>query len=76
MGVPLGDFFGCGFDDTANFASLPVARMPQYGKSVNYFFPMPSRRAARIEVLNESEQAISHFFYSVDWEEHAIIEPD
>lgn len=74
--VPLGDFFGCGFGDTVNFASLPVSMMPQDGKGMNCFFPMPFRRAARIEVLNESDQPISHFFYYVDWEEHDSIAPN
>jgi hypothetical protein len=74
--VPLSDFFGCGFGDTVNFASLPVSMMPQDGKGMNCFFPMPFRRAARIEVLNESELPISHFFYYVDWEEHASLAAD
>ena len=74
--VPLSDFFGCGFGDTRNFASLPVSMMPQDGKGMNCFFPMPFRRAARIEVLNESEQPISHFFYYVDWEAHDELPPD
>ncbi len=74
--VPLGDFFGCGFGDTVNFASLPVSMMPQDGKGMNCFFPMPFRRAARVEVLNESDTPISHFFYYVDYEEHDAIPPD
>ncbi len=74
--VPLSDFFGCGFGDTKNFASLPVTMMPQDGKGMNCFFPMPFRRNARIEVVNESDMPITHFFYYVDWEAHDSLAPD
>ncbi|MBC8407004.1 MAG: DUF2961 domain-containing protein [Planctomycetes bacterium] len=74
--VPLGDFFGVGFGDTTNFASLPLQMMPQDGKGMNCFFPMPFRRAARVDVLNESEQPIEHFFYYVDWEQPPAVDPE
>ncbi len=74
--VPLGDFFGVGFGDTTNFASLPLQMMPQDGKGMNCFFPMPFRRAARVEVLNESDVELEHLFYYVDWEQHDAIDPE
>ncbi len=74
--APLGDFFGCGFGETLNFASLPLAMMPQDGKGMNCFFPMPFRERARIEILNESERELSHLFYYVDWEELPAPDPE
>ncbi|RMH03386.1 MAG: DUF2961 domain-containing protein [Planctomycetota bacterium] len=66
--APLGDFFGVGFGDTVNFASLPLSMMPQDGKGMNCFFPMPFRRGARVEVWNEGDHELKHLFYYVDWE--------
>lgn len=67
--APLGDFFGAGFGDTVNFAALPLAMMPQGGKGMNCFFPMPFHRSARLEILNEGDYELKHLFYYVDWEE-------
>ena len=74
--APLGDFFGVGFGDTVNFASLPLSMMPQGGKGMNCFFPMPFRRGARVEVWNEGEVELKHLFYYVDWEQRPALEPD
>ncbi len=74
--VPLGDFFGVGFGETVNFASLPLSMMPQNGKGMNCFFPMPFRRAARLEVWNEGGHPIRHLFYYVDWEERPDLGED
>lgn len=67
--APLGDFFGIGFGRSTNFAGLPIARMPEDGRGMNCWWPMPFRRRARVEVVNESEHPIRHLFYHVDWEE-------
>ncbi len=74
--APLGDFFGNGFGDTVNFASLPLQMMPQDGKGMNCFFPMPFHKSARVEVWNESDQPLEHLFYYVDWEEHGSLDPE
>ncbi|HEX9792570.1 MAG TPA: glycoside hydrolase family 172 protein [Planctomycetota bacterium] len=74
--VPLGDFFGAGFGQTANFASLPLSCMPQAGKGMNCWFPMPFRSGARIEVLNEGAQPLKHLFYYVDWESVPALDPE
>ncbi|TAH37917.1 MAG: DUF2961 domain-containing protein [Planctomycetota bacterium] len=74
--APLSDFFGVGFGATANFASLPLHMAPQDGRGMNCFFPMPFRRGARVEVLNESDQPISHFYYYLDWEQGDAVAED
>ena len=74
--VPLGDFFGIGFGDSVNLSSLPLQRMPQSGKGMNCFLPMPFRNAARLEVWNESDQPLKHLFYYVDWEQAAAVDPE
>ena len=45
--VPLGDFFGIGFGERRNFASLPLQMSPQDGKGFNCWFPMPFADGAR-----------------------------
>ncbi|KAA3605705.1 MAG: DUF2961 domain-containing protein [Planctomycetota bacterium] len=72
--VPLGDFFGVGFGETVNFASLPLQMCPQDGKGMNCFFPMPFRRRARLELWNESPLPLAHLFYYVDWEAHEALD--
>src|SRR5512144_171179 len=53
--VPIGDFFGMGHAQTANFASLPLQMSPANGRAFNSFFPMPFSERALIEVCNESD---------------------
>ena len=74
--VPLGDFFGLGFGDSVNFASLPLQRMPQNGRGMNCCFPMPFQQAARIEVWNESDLPLDHLFYYIDWEALPAVDPE
>ncbi len=65
---PLGDFFGCGHGRTVNFSSLVLSMSPEGGRGFNAFFPMPFRKRARIEVLNEGEREVPFFYYYVDYE--------
>ena len=74
--VPVGDFFGIGFGDSVNLSSLPLQRMPQNGKGMNCFFPMPFANGARIEILNESALPLDHLFYYIDWEQRAAAAPE
>ena len=66
--VPIGDFFGVGHGETRNFVSMPLQMSPTDGKAMNSWWSMPFHTEARIEVLNESDEEISHFFYYVDYE--------
>jgi hypothetical protein len=72
---PIGDFFGQGWGEHYNFASLPLAAAPKEGRGLNCYFPMPFGRGARITVENQSDKPVTHFYYYVDYEEHAAV-PD
>jgi len=65
---PIGDFFGCGHGQSVNFDSLVLSMSPENGRGFNCFFPMPFRDTARIEIINEGEEDVSHFYYYVDYE--------
>jgi hypothetical protein len=61
VAVPLGDFFGNGFDKR-HYASLPM------GVSSGGFYcylPMPFSRSARIVVVNGTGREIDAFYYHV-----------
>jgi hypothetical protein len=73
--VPLGDFFGIGFGLRRNFTSLPLQMSPQDGKAMNCWFPMPFAAGARFELENQGE-SLRIFFYYIDYEAHASIDPD
>ena len=67
---PLGDFFGQGWSERYNFVSLPLAAAPAGGNALNSYFAMPFASGARIDISNESEHPIAHFYFYVDYEEH------
>ncbi len=66
---PIGDFFGQGWGENYNFASLPLVAAPKEGRALNCWFPMPFARGARIELENQSEKSIPSFYYYVDYED-------
>ena len=69
--VPLGDFFGLGHGMPGSYSSLPfvVSSRPQEEAtpggtaSMNCYFPMPFNRAAKVEILNESDLHVGVFFH-------------
>ena len=71
---PLGDFFGQGWGEEYNNASLPLCAAPQNGRALNSYFPMPFADGARIDIENESEGECMAFYYYVDYEEHQSID--
>lgn len=71
--VPLGDFFGMGHAMCKNFVSAPLQMSPENGKGFNCFFPMPFKKAAKIEVTNEGKQTLMLYFY-IDYEEREFNE--
>ena len=71
---PLGDFFGQGWGEEYNYASLPLCAAPQNGRALNSYFPMPFADGARIDIENESEGECMAFYYYVDYEEHQSID--
>lgn len=63
--VPFGDFFANCFGKRSEVVSLPV--VVEDGDSYNCFWPMPFRKSAKVEVVNQSEKPISLLYYNVDW---------
>jgi hypothetical protein len=67
--TPIGPFFGQGWDESYNFASLPLAAGPRDGRGLVCYFVMPFESGARIEVENDSGRTIDAFYYYVDYVE-------
>lgn len=63
--APLGDFFACAFGLRREVISTPV--VVEDADSYNCFWRMPFRKAARIEVVNQSKKSISLFYFNIDW---------
>lgn len=67
--TPLSDFFGVAWGVISNLNSLPIQCTECGGKGMNCWWPMPFRKAARIEVENLNSHTLTFYFY-VDWEEY------
>ena len=63
--APVGDFFVNCFAARREVISLPV--IVEDADSYNCFWPMPFRKSARIEIINESQKPISLLYYNIDW---------
>ncbi len=63
--VPLGDFFGTGF----GVADYRSAFMGMTSGGLYCYFPMPFDSLARMDVVNETGQDISSFYYNIDYQE-------
>lgn len=64
---PIGPFFGQGWNEAYEFNSLPLSASPDRGKGLVCYFNMPFGKGARIEIENQSGQAIGSFYYYVDY---------
>lgn len=62
--VPVGDFFGMGWGKYAHLNSLAVNVNP--GSAFNSFWPMPFRKAARIEMQNLGDKPM-RLYYQVNY---------
>ncbi len=73
---PLGDFFGVGHATVNHFWSLPMnitfgdRRGPKgpFSGAMNFYFPMPFKKGAKIQIINEAEQPIENLFFYLDYE--------
>ena len=65
VSVPFGDFFGVGLGRTAIFQNALFSNAE--GRSFNCFISMPFKTAARIVVVNESDQPLHNIFFDVDY---------
>ncbi len=63
--APVGDFFANSFGKRSEVISLPV--IVEDADSYNCFWPMPFRKSARMEIINQSEKPISLLYYNIDW---------
>ncbi|MCH2279196.1 MAG: DUF2961 domain-containing protein [Vicinamibacterales bacterium] len=72
--TPIGDFFGLGLGEYFLYESAALSVGSQ--KALNSFFPMPFRQSARITVTHEGDQAISAFYYNIDYERHDRLPDD
>jgi ribosomal protein L24E len=70
---PLGDFFGLGHAMVNNYQSLlftastKCANQYEQGVALNCYVPMPFRKRALVELVNEGTRKQSQYFY-VDYE--------
>lgn len=63
--TPIGDFFGLNLNSYQIYQSEYLACSP--GKSLNCYFAMPYRRAARLTVTNEGKQEVGAFYSNIDY---------
>jgi len=64
VSVPFGDFFGVGLGKTAVYENSLFAN-PE-GRSFNSFIQMPFKKAARVELVNESTADLPMIFYDIN----------
>jgi D-arabinan exo alpha-(1,3)/(1,5)-arabinofuranosidase (non-reducing end) len=64
---PLGAFFGQGWDESYEFASLPLSATPKEGRGLVSYFAMPFSSGARIEIENQTGKDIGAFYFYVDY---------
>ena len=67
--APLAAFFGNGWDEYYEFASLPLAVGPQGGTGLVSYFQMPFSNGARLEIENQSDETISRLYFYIDYVE-------
>ena len=64
---PIGPFFGQGWNEQYNYASLPLSAGPNTGTGLSCYFAMPFAKGARIEIENQTERTIDCFYYYIDY---------
>lgn len=63
--APVGDFFAGCFGKRSEVVSMAV--VTEGGDSYNCFWTMPFQKAARVEIVNQSEKPLSLLYYNIDW---------
>ena len=71
---PIGDFFGLNLGEYVIYESAYLGCSP--GKSLNCYFAMPYRSAARITVTNEGKQNVGAFYSNIDYMDLASLPED
>lgn len=62
--APVGDFFGVGFGEQADYISLPLN---ETSGGYNCYWPMPFHKSARWTLTNLSKRRIDAFYYNIDF---------
>lgn len=73
---PIGPFFGQGWNESYNYASLPLAATPGSGNGLVSYFTMPFANGAYIEIENQTGKEIEAFYYYVDYAEYEKLPAD
>jgi hypothetical protein len=63
--VPLGDFFGTGFQ----YKQYVTPFLGMSSGGYYCYFPMPFQKAARVEITNETGEEINSFYYHIDYQQ-------
>jgi len=63
--TPVGDFFGLNLGEYFHYQSEYLACSP--GRSLNCYFTMPFRKAARMTVTNEGKEDVNAFYSNIDY---------
>ena len=61
---PVGDFFGCGFNEYMQMSSLAVCVNP--GSAFNCYWQMPFRKHCKITLENRSDEDVI-YYYQIDY---------
>ncbi|HOX38938.1 MAG TPA: DUF2961 domain-containing protein [Candidatus Brocadiia bacterium] len=79
---PVGDFFGlghsrsysyqCAFFNTSSHGNGQVGS----GCAMNCWLPMPFRKHARLEIVNEQAEPVRSFYFYIDHQLHKAIDDD
>lgn len=73
---PIGPFFGQGWNEQYNYASLPLAVGPTNGTGLVSYFAMPFSEGAKIEIENQSGVTIKNFYFYIDYVEMEKLSED
>ena len=79
---PIGDFFGLGhatnftYQCAAFSTSCNEEGIPTNGVAMNCWLPMPFRKSARFEVVNEQEKDSLHLYFYIDYQVHEQLPED
>ena len=72
--TPVGDFFGLNVGQYVIYESAFLACSP--GKSLNSYFALPYRKAARITITNEGKDEVAAFYSNIDYQVLADLPQD
>ena len=73
--TPVGDFFGLGHSHSYTYScaafstSSNDSKRQGEGAALNSWIPMPFGRSARVEIFNDSNTAMTVYYY-IDWREY------